>query len=233
MITLDELKKSVPATLKKSISQGLVDKINNLEGDPEVADYIRSNIMSYTGVLADGRYKITDYMNAVAYVSHKLMGRSNRAAYQNVFTGRYRVLVAKGTSDKDISSYVSAYNKGKLVNSILEQSLVPVWVLNQDMYQKALNKQMDLMMTASSEKVQTEAANSLLTHLKKPESKAIDLNIGVAEGSGINELQNTMKKLVETQQEMIAKGMTTKQIAHTDIVEAEVVEESPLMKAPA
>ena len=64
---------------------------------------------------------------------------------------------------------MTSYNKNKLVNLILEQSMIPSWVLNQDMYQKALNVQCELMLTANSEKV-SDAANSILTHLKPPQS---------------------------------------------------------------
>ena len=61
-------------------------------------------------------------------------------------------MLSAGKNAKDISSFVTSYNKNKLVNLILEQSMIPSWVLNQDMYQKALNVQCELMLTANSEK---------------------------------------------------------------------------------
>lgn len=48
-------------------------------------------------------------------------------------------MLQRGLTAKDISSVVAIYNKGKLVNKIMEQSIVPTWILNQDLHQKAIN----------------------------------------------------------------------------------------------
>jgi hypothetical protein len=218
-ITKQMVEAAVPANLKNSISQNLVDTLNNLALDPMVADNIRENFISYTGVLKDGKFKTEDYLSAVMYVSFKLMGQSNKDAYARTFPQRYATLISKGFSEKDISAYVSAYNKGKLVNLILEQTLVPVWVLNQHLYQQALNVQARLMTTANSEKVQTDAANSLLTHLKKPEAQNFQISMDVKESSGMNEMREAMRKMAERQQQMIEAGVSTLEITATPIVE--------------
>lgn len=62
------------------------------------------------------------------------MGDTNKDAYFKTFPHRYQELMARGVTDKDMSAYVAGYAKGKLVNAIMEQSLVPSWVLNQDVY---------------------------------------------------------------------------------------------------
>src|SRR5690606_18087721 len=136
------------------------------------------------------------------------------------FPQRYATLVAQGKSKKDISAYVSAFSKGKLVNLILEQSLVPTWVLNQDVFQKAINVQADLMMNASSEKVRTDAANSILNHLKKPATKAdIQINIHSQEAAGMREMRDMLGKLAEQQRELIDKGaMKTIDVAAARLV---------------
>ena len=138
MLTKEQIEKAVPAHLKSNITQSLVDLVNNVSGDPEFAEQVRQNFISYTSVLKDGKFKTEDYLNAVTYVSYKVMGYSNQESYAKTFPQRYAALVAKQTSSKDIAAYVSAYNKGKLVNLILEQTLVPSWVLNQDLYQFVL-----------------------------------------------------------------------------------------------
>jgi hypothetical protein len=224
MLTRDQVEQSLPATLKGAATQQFTDRINNIVSDPVVAEQIRDNFVSYTSVLKDGRFKTEDYLSAVTYVSFKLMGLSNQEAYMRTFPQRYQQLLAKNTSAKDISAYVSAYNKGKLVNLILEQTLVPSWVLNQDIFQKAINTQFELMTTAQSEKVRTEAANSILTHLKRPETKAINLNLGVNESSGLTELKAMMTDLAQRQREAIENGTPTKLIAAQPIVDAEYSE---------
>ncbi len=225
MLTLQEVESALPSHLKINVTQDMVDELNNLSNDPEAARNMRENFISYTNVMREGRFKLEDYVSAVAYVSYKLMGYTNKESYQRTFPDRYTILVAKGTSDKDISAYVAAYNKNKLVNLILEQSLIPTWVLNQDMYQEALNQQFYLMKNANSEKVQTDAANSILTHLKKPENKKVELEIGVKNHSGLEEMKKAMVEMAELQQQMIEGGASTKSIAHARIIDAEIVED--------
>jgi len=161
-------------------------------------------------------------VHAVAYVSYKLMGNSNQDAYFKTFPQRYSSLVSRGATPKDISAYVAAYNKGKLVNLILEQTLVPVWILNQDVYQKAINTQEHLMVNAQSELVRTNAANSILTHLAKPKEVAGKLTIAMEETNGMKELTELMRQLAQKQLGAIERGVSAKEIAAQRIIEHEV-----------
>lgn len=222
MLTVQQVEKAVPPNLKSAITPQFVDTLNNLSSDPVMAEQMRENFMSYTNVLKEGRFKTEDYLSAVMYVSYKLMNYTNLDAWGRTFPNRYQALVSRGTSSKDIAAHVSAYNKGKLVNLIMEQTLVPSWVLNQDLYQKALNVQADLMANAMSEKVRSDAANSILTHLAKPKDNInTQINIGIGENSGMNELRETLSKLAEQQQQLINQGVSTKSIAAQTIIDVE------------
>ena len=204
--TMEDVKKAVPSHIRSNITQPLVDTLNNIAADPLIAEDIRNNFISYSAVLKEGKFKVEDYLNAVAYVSYKIMGNTNEESYAKTFPHRYSALIAKGTVKKDIASYVSAYNKGKLVNLILEQTLVPSWVLNQDLYQKAINVQADLMQNAQSEKVRAEAANSLLTHLGKPKDGSFQISIGEVESSGMREMREMLREVAENQRDAIGSG---------------------------
>ena len=221
-LTVDQVEKALPANLKTAATQSLVDQINNIVSDPLVAEQVRNNFISYTTVLKEGKFKTEDYLHAVTYVSFKLMNMTNQDAYFRTFPQRHAALVAKGTTSKDIAAYVSAYNRGKLVNLILEQTLVPSWVLNQDLYQKALNTQADLMINAQSEMVRTTAANSILTHLQKPKEAGPLINIDMRETSGMNELKDMLTALAHKQREAIQGGnLTTQDIADQKLIEGE------------
>jgi glutamine synthetase type III len=219
MVTIGELAQALPGNLKVAATQQLADKINNISADPTIAEMVKENFLSYTAVLKDGRFKTEDYLNAVVYVGYKLMNMSNLDAYQRTFPQRYQTLVAKGTSSKDISAYVAAYAKGKLVNTLMEQTLVPTWVLNQDVYQKAINVQAELMATANSEKVRCDAANSILTHLAKPKEAAAALRIDVNVHDGMNELKDLLGRLAEQQRAAIESGVGTAEIAAQPLIE--------------
>jgi hypothetical protein len=227
LLTEEQLKMALPEKMKKSINQQLIDRINKVINDPEEYVHFRENLLSYTKVMADGKFKIETYIDAVKYVSHKLMGCSNIEAYMKTFPDKYNYFISQGVSPKDIASYVTAYNKGKLVNLIYEQTLVPTHVLNQDLFQRALNVQADLMMNAKSEKVRCDAANSLLTQLRPPEVKKVELDIGVKESDAIKALREETMRLAEAQRLAIASGSVDAQnIAHQrlmiDITDVEV-----------
>jgi len=219
MLTLDQFKLALPDKVKKSINQELIDQINNTLSDPEMFESYRDNLISYTKVMADGKFKVTSYVDAVRYVSFKLMGCTNIEAYTKTFPDKYQRFIQLGIQAKDIASYVTAYNKSKLVNLIFEQTLIPSHVLNQDLYQRALNVQADLMINAKSEKVRCDAANSLLTQLKAPEVKKVELDIGVKEDSSIAALRATTMELARQQRLMVESGaMNAQEIAHGRLI---------------
>jgi hypothetical protein len=223
-LTLDQFKQALPDKVKKSINQELVDQINTTLADPEMFETYRDNLLSYTKVMADGRFKVQEYVNAVKYVSHKLMGCTNIEAYSKTFPDKIVRFNLQNVSNKDVASYVTAYNKSKLVNLIFEQTLIPSYVLNQDLYQKALNVQAELMITAKSEKVRTDAANSLLSHLKMPETSKVELEIGVKEDSSIAALRQATLELARQQRLAMEAGqMNAQEVAHT-VIDVEAVE---------
>lgn len=213
MITVQSLKQALPATSKLTVSQSLVDQLNAVTSDPLLAEHIRNNFVTYNTVMQDGKYTAEEYVNAITYCTYKIMGLTNKDAYINTFPQRHQQLVARGASAKDISAYVAAYHKGKLVMAILDQAHIPMWLLNQDAYQKAINVQVDLMKNAQSELVRTQAANSILTHLAKPKDAVPQVAIQINQNTGMNELLDTLAALAEKQVNLIDNGVTAKELA--------------------
>lgn len=225
MLTEEQFKKVLPANVRKSVNQDLIDRVNSTISDPEVMESFRENLLSYTNVMGNGKFKITSYIDAVKYVSYKLMGDTNITAYSRTFPDKVKRFNAQGVSAKDIASYVTAYNKSKLVNMIMEQTMIPTWVLNQDLYQKALNVQAELMIGANSEKVRTDAANSLINALKRPETQKLELDIGVKEDSAIADLRKATLELAAQQRQLVAAGVSSvKEIAESKIIQGDCKE---------
>lgn len=219
MFSLDDVERALPPQLKGKMTPEIVNNLNLVIQDANFAEQVRNNLVSYTSVLSEGKFKLEDYMNAVIYVSFKLMGYTDRECYERTFPNRIAELVARNVSSKDIAAYVSAYNRGLLVNKIYEQTLIPTWVLNQDVYQKAINTQMEIMVNGKSETNRMKAADSILNHLKRPEASKVELSIGMKESDEVNDLKEAMRKLTETQRAMIAAGTTTREIAHQRIID--------------
>jgi len=219
-LTINQLTKVLPPAVKKRATQELVDTINNITMDSHAKEAFKENILSYSSVMKTGKYKLSAYLEAVKYVTHKLMGDSNTVAFAKTFPDRMENFRIKGYPEKDIASAITSYNKNKLVNLVFEQTLVPSYVLNADLHQKALNIQAELMMNDDiSPKVRSDAANSLLVHLKMPETTKIELDVSVKEDKVIDELRQSTLALAAQQRKMLEAGaMKPKDVAESAIL---------------
>lgn len=226
-LTIDQFKQVLPEKMRKSVSPDVLTTLNTMLSDPDMCEAFRDNLIGYTSVMNDGKFKLDGYVFAVKYVSFKLMGCTNIDAFSKTFPDKISRWSQQNLASKDIASYVTAYNKSKLVNLILEQTLIPTHVLNADIYQKAINVQVDLMMNAQSEKVKQEAANSLLTHLKAPDKTKLQIDISGAAADSIASLRQNVEALRDMQLGMLNSGtMTAQEIAERRMIfdEAEAID---------
>lgn len=223
------MQRCFPAKFKAKLTDESVGRINKALVDSEYQEELKQNILGFSSVLNAPHYSLDEYINAVKYISFTMMGDTNVKAWAKVFPDRYVRLVEKGIEGKDINAHVRHFNKTALVNAVREQSLVPSHILNADLFQEALNKQAFLMRNAASERVQREAADSLLTHLKRPETQRVELNVGIKEDSMLTELKDITHALAAQQMKLIDSGAyTAKDIAHQEILtvnqDGEVIE---------
>ena len=227
LITIEQLKQIIPARQKQNITQEFVDELNHIIEEPEYREQFRENIIGYADVLNDPNTSLKGYIRAVKYVSFKIMGFSNQNSWIRTFPERFQRLVDEEKPEAYVRSLVCAYNKGKLVNQILEQTLVPTWVLNNDKFQAAINTQALLMTTPGvSDKVKCDAANSLLTHLKRPEAAKLEIDIGIKDNDSIGELRREVDRLGEAQKEAIrSRTFNAQDIAESDVVDGEVIDD--------
>lgn len=217
-ITKDQILGSLPKkSLSKYVTDELVDLINS-ESTDELRRTYKENFLSYTSVLTEGRYGLTQYTQAIKFVTHKLMGDNNTLAYSKVFPDRYQELINKGSTPREIASFASNYAKNQLVVKILEQTLVPTHILNAGLYQEAINTQAELMRNARSETVRQKAAESLIVNLKAPETAKIELDVNY-NNDIVDDLRATTKALAKQQMEMIKNGhANAREIAHSEIL---------------
>ncbi len=224
-LTIEQLKGIMPARQKMNITPEFVDNLNHLIEEPEFREQFRENVIGFVSVLNDPNTSLKGYIKAVKYVSYKIMGLSNQQSWVQTFPERFQRLVDAGKPEAYVRSLVCAYNKGQLVNRILEQSLVPTWVVNADAHQAAINRQVWLMKNSKSEKVQSDAANSLLTHLKRPEAAKLEIEIGIKDNDSIGELRREVERLGEAQKATIlSRTFNAKDIAESEITDAEILD---------
>lgn len=216
MLTLKALQTVLPPKAKVKAKQELVDRVNLLVSDPEMRERYRENLLTYTSVLQDPRFTLEQYIDAVRYCSFKFAGSTNIDAYMKTFPDRYEKHIENGTSPKDIASYVTSYSKTILVSKIMEQAMIPNYIINQEYFQEALMTQVNIMRDEDvSPKVRSDAANSVMTHLKQPETNKLEIDVTQKESSVISDLRKTMVELRDAQKELLNNGGSAKQLAES------------------
>lgn len=222
MLTVPEVLSIVPRQHKSKITQEFIDTINGMVKDPIMAEVYQKNVITYADVLRDGRFKLTDYFNAVMYVSYKMMGLGNLAAYQKVFPDKCKDMVARNMPQKDMQAYAAMFNKNKLVTLIYEQTLIPDHIMYASVRHRAIAAQANLL-NSSNEHVVQKAADSLMNHLKAPESAKISIEMGAKDSGVLSDLTNALNVLSRKQSDAIAVGShSLKEIAHSRIIEGEL-----------
>ena len=225
-LELGTIKALLPKGTRAMVTEELVDKLERFNEDPLLIDSFKENFLTYINVMKSGKYKIDDYLYAVKFVSHKLLGDTDINSYAKTFPERYQRLVNEGVSREAMGAYVTAYRKNKLVIQIMEQTLVPSHVLNAPLYQEALNVQVELMLNSRSDMVRMKAAESVLEHTRQPETSRLDIRVGLdAESKDRQDrLYVQMGEIAKNQQEMLRNGARLEDIQKLNIRTDEVIE---------
>lgn len=224
LMTIDELREAMPSHLRKSVNDELLTEVNSALGDPNYAEIFKQNILNFNTIFREGKYKLHEYVNAVRYVSYKQMGLSNTEAYMKAFPDRYKQHINNGSTSSTIQSYISSYNKSKLVSAIMAQTIIPTWILNQGLYHDALSKLNDLMHNSKSEMVKYNAAAKLTDILRPPEVKKVELSLGISENSPLSQVEQSLAAIAKAQLGLIEQGMSAKDVAEMRTVKGEVIE---------
>jgi hypothetical protein len=228
MVTEDQVQLAL-GSKRNWASQELVVMLNSLESDG--AELVRENWLTHANVLREGTYSLEQYTTAIKYVSLKQMGHNNQQAYSIALADRYQELRAKGYDDQRISSHVAAYHKSALVQKLLAQSTIPLYMLYQDEAHKAIKTLVDVMTNEeTSPRTRAEAADKLLAHIKRPEAAKIELEVSQRQ-DGMQELTVMMRELASRQLAAIESGQNVKTVANVPLsvrepllIEGKVVE---------
>lgn len=211
----------LPPAMRPQLTPELMKEMSTprKNDDIQILESYRDNLIGHTSILKQGAYSLGDYAKACRFVTFILLGESQKNAYIRTFPDRYKVFKDKGFTDKQISARTSMYAKGKLVVGIREQAEMPLWLANAENLQKAINQQMYLVTHAESERVQCDAANSVMSHLKRPEKLQMEIETTENTNSVISEVLGAAERIIAAQQKQLDSGMTVKQLIDSDITE--------------
>ena len=223
--TQDSLQAALPVNIP--ISKEMVDKINNILTNEDIAESFRENLIGFASVLSTPNASISGYINAVKFNSFVIMDYSYRKAWEHTFPDKYKDLVAKGATSKEIASHVASYRRGQMVTKVAEQALVPSYIYNQVFFQEAINTQVSIMRDEDVlPRDRIAAAESVLKYTQVPDSMVGNKSELQEKGlSIIDKLATSMDKLVSMQQEMIeSKQLTVLNVAKSRIYEGDYME---------
>lgn len=221
-ITMDELKTALPVGFGGTVGEDTLEQINITLKKSSIGEDVKERILGFSTVLSEGRFPIGSYINGVHYVSYKAMGFTNEKAYAKTFPEKYKKLKDTGKGSKYISGYVSSYNRGKLVQLLLAQSLMPSHIMYSDYYHKAVIRQAALL-NDPNPFIQQKAADSLMTQLKAPDVQEVKLDISTSGIDVMKEIALSSAELVGKQIEAIKSGSkSTKQILDARLIRKEL-----------
>jgi hypothetical protein len=232
-ISIELLRDAVPKSKKALVTEELVQTINEFKDDEDSVKAYRDNLVGFASVINEGKWSLEEYTDAVRFVSYRLVSNSDIDSYMRAFPDRYAKLIADGRTREEMGAWVAAYKKNKLVIKILEQTMVPTHILNADIYQEAINTQLDLMKTSKRDDVRQKAADSLMNHLAQPVETKLNIKVGMDDKilENQNRLIDHIGSMALNQQKQLASGMSIEDIqklniqkTKEDIVDAELEE---------
>lgn len=203
-----ELVTVLPEKYKGDVSDSLLENINEHLLKSASGEELKDLMISFGSVMSGGKYTVQQYIDAVRFTHFKTMNFTNKKCYSLVFPKRMRQMKKDKYTKREINGRVSGYFRGKLVQDLMVRTIIPPSVAYQDLWVKALMKQVSLM--DSSNKIAAQkAADSVLSHLSPNNNlnkKDSQMNIGSANISVVGQMFETMIKIGQEQRAQIIKG---------------------------
>ena len=222
-LELAVVKKLLPKSHTTLLTQDFLDRIEASVSDSIIAEQFKENFVTYANVLRGGKYSMEDYVNAIKYISFKLLGYTNKDAYISTFPERYAKLVK---NNQHVDAFVQAYNRGKIVNQIYEQTMVPTYILNAPLHQEALSELAKMIRDPNVRGMtKVKACETILNYTKPPEVAKAEITIGMEQQDTISELREVTEGLASLLQQSITDGnWSLKEIAEKPIIDIKPVE---------
>ena len=220
MLNEQEFKRCLPSSLRGSVDDSIRQQFNACLSDPNTRDILSQNILGYTSVLQQGKFKLSSYLSAIQYCTYKTMGDTNILAYKKTFPARYTEWENANLPINERNAYVSAYNRSKLVTLIYQALAIPTSILNADVFQEAINVQRELMLNPKvSPMVRCQSAKALMDCLKPEEVKQMELSVNVKESDTVEELRRTTNELAKAQLKALQNGADLSSLINANIIE--------------
>lgn len=212
LITLEDMQRAMP-TRSNAITQQAVDIINDSRNDPEFqGETLLKTAATYENILKGTKASIPEYLNAVRFCAYMMTNNSNYTeAYKKVFLDRKFVKdrLSLPTDDPryaELTSAASRYRRTKLVVDILTVSQVPLDLIFSGYRYKAIGVLANTMETARYDRDKINAAKELLAATKGAENIKMELEVGVAGESALQQMNDQLASMAARQRDLLTSG---------------------------
>jgi hypothetical protein len=223
--TLEELQKKFPKKAK-SITEETVQLLNDANNDPTFNgdEFVRA-MVDYQSVMIEGSYSMKEYINALKFVAYLATDADNLTeAYKKARANDTFVqerLEAKTDSNeyKELTNAASRYRKTPLVQKLLTQSNMPLYLMFQGTTYQAVAVLSNEMHTAAYSKDRISAAKAILEHVKPPESMEIALEVGPNEEAKSMQLNlnEQLAQIASNQKRMLEAGIGINEVQRVSV----------------
>lgn len=205
-----------------------IDNIGEIEQacmNEATGDFLRENLVAHKHIIKGTTYSVKEYINATRFATLVNAGASDIDAFQAIFPDRYKNLTAKGKSSTNISSGIRSYKRSRLVQKVLEQIRVPIYLLMSDKRVDALLTLHEIMRDEDvHSRDRVAAATALATQLAPPKEALHKVEITDNRSENvIDALERRLSKYATQQQNSIRANESnivnigqTKLLEHND-----------------
>lgn len=218
----EQMQKFLPKNKKHLASDTMVQLLQDPLNTDNIQEFITENFISYTDLLKDtSAYGLKEYINAVRFASYRMLGDTWLDCYKKTFPDRYEQHLADGKSLDALRARADGFSRTKLVQTMLERGYVAPYILNQPLFQQALNTAANIMLNEKTPAMaRVQAAKTVLEYTKAPEVQKLQMDIGVKASDELNQLEETMNRFAQ----MIHQGIHTGVLNSKEAIESNIID---------
>lgn len=213
LLTVEDVQNALPSR-KNAITQELVDVLNEVKDEAEFqGEPLLNTAVVYEKLMINNKASVREFVDAIRFCAYLVtMDDNYTEAYKKTFY--YRDFVkerisadTKSIKYAELTSAASRYRRNnKLVADLLVYSQAPLEIMFLGWRYKAVGVLADTMMNAKLDRDKINAAKELLVATKGPETKRIELDIGVKESSAIASLNEQLSVMAGKQVMLLESG---------------------------
>lgn len=213
-VSVNQVKKIYPKKMTEDVAVEVTRQLNLAAQEMDahgLGQFFKETSLGFLDILKDNKTNThQEYINAAKFVTFTTSGDTKVLAYCKTFPDRVKRMEEEGTPSSYLATYAKSFSNSQLVTKLTAKMMIPYHVLYQDVFNQAVKTQAEIMIDNKiSSRDRTYAANSLMTHLKPPETKETQLDITTTQSSAIGDLASALNSLAQAQHENIKNGHQT------------------------